>query len=115
MNYTKARFNELYKEFLEKESELLNLKRDEYVPDGEEDCIENFRIAASFEGRRPEEVCMTYLMKHLQSIQRAVTTEKYDFAWWSEGQGVEGTKQRIADSRNLLMLLAAIMDDKETN
>jgi len=112
MGYSKARFEELYQELLEHEAQLLNLKRGEYTSQGEDDCLQNFRQVAAFEGRRPEQVCMTYVLKHIQSIQRAVDTERYDFTWWQEGTGVEGLKQRIADARNFLALLAGILDDK---
>ncbi len=112
MAYTKGQFQELFNEFLKHEMELLNVKRGEYTEDGEADSLQNFRQVAAFEGRSPEEVCFTYIMKHMQSLQRAVSTGEYINAWWSEEQGVEGIKQRIADIRNYLLLLAAIMDDK---
>lgn len=113
MAYTKGQFQELFNEFLEHEQELLNIKRGEYTQDGDADSLQNFRQVAAFEGRRPEEVCLTYIIKHMQSIQRAVSTGEYINAWWSEEQGVEGIKQRIADIRNYMLLLAAILDDKE--
>lgn len=113
MAYTKGQFQELFNEFLEHEMELLNVKRGEYTEDGEADSLQNFRQVAAFEGRSPEEVCLTYIIKHMQSLQRAVSTGDYDYSWWQECQGVEGIKQRIADIRNYLLLLAAILDDKE--
>ena len=113
MSYSERRFYELYSEFAQHEQELLNIKRGEYTQDGDADSLQNFRQVAAFEGRRPEEVCLTYIIKHMQSLQRAVSTGEYINAWWSEEQGVEGIKQRIADIRNYMLLLAAILDDKE--
>ncbi len=113
MGYSERRFYELYSEFLEHEMKLLDVKRDEYTEDGEADSLQNFRQVAAFEGRSPEEVCLTYIIKHMQSLQRAVSTGEYINDWWSEERGVEGIKQRIADIRNYMLLLAAILDDKE--
>lgn len=110
MGYPRDRFYELYSEFLQREKALLSFKRDEYTPDGEEDCLANFRQIAVFEDRTPEQVCMTHTMKHIQSIMRAINTGRYHFAW--EVDGGEGLKQRIADARNYLALLAAILDEK---
>ena len=108
--YSKSQFNLLYQEFLEHEADLLNIKREEYTDSGEDDCLQNFRDVAAFEGRSPEAVCMTYILKHIQSIQRAVNSGNADAEWWKGD--VEGLKQRIADARNFLVLLAAILDDK---
>jgi hypothetical protein len=47
-------------------------------------------------------------MKHVQSIALAVRTGKYAWAW--ETEGGEGLKQRIADARNYLLLLAACLE-----
>jgi len=112
MRYSSDRFAELFDEFVGEERKLLNIKRSEYTSDGSEDCLQNFKQVGDFLGKEPEEVCMVYIIKHLQSIQRAVDTGEYDFSWWSEDRGVEGLKQRIADIRNYLLLLAAILDEK---
>lgn len=112
MGYSKKRFEELHAELVVHERELLSLKRGEYT-EADEDCISNFRQLADFEGRSPEEVCLTLTIKHIQSIQRAISTGAYSFSWWNEKTGSEGLKQRIADARNYLALLAAVLDDKE--
>jgi len=51
---------------------------------------------------------MAYRLKHIQSISHAVRTE-YNWCWQTE-QGHEGLKQRIADARNYLLLLAACLE-----
>ena len=113
MGYTKKRFEELFDEFIKEEQMLLGIKRDEYTIKGEDDCLQNFREIASFRDMRPEEVCMLYLLKHIQSINRAITSGKYNFTWWNDDVKVEGMKQRIADARNYLLLLAATIDDRQ--
>ena len=105
--YTKAMFTKLVEEFNRAEADLLGVKRDEYASDKE--VLMNFDQVSAFEGRRPEELCMTLILKHVQSIQLAVSTGKWNWLWIN-GKGREGMKQRIADVRNYLILLAAIMD-----
>lgn len=65
MAYTKGQFQELFNEFLEHEMELLNVKRGEYTEDGDTNSLQNFRQVAAFEGRRPEEVCFTYIVNRI--------------------------------------------------
>ena len=68
MSYSERRFYELYSEFAQHEQELLNIKRGEYTQDGDADSLQNFRQVAAFEGRRPEEVCLTYIIPAIDSI-----------------------------------------------
>ncbi|MFA7186517.1 MAG: hypothetical protein WC082_16570 [Victivallales bacterium] len=105
---TPEQFNELCKEFLQKEEAILNWKRSEYS--SKEDRLQNFREVAEFLGQRPSEVALAYLMKHIQSIALAVRTGKYRWCWETE-EG-EGLKQRIADARNYLQLLAACLEEE---
>jgi len=107
--YSPERFEKLASEFLQYEEGLLNWKRGEYS--SEEDRLQNFREIADFLGQRPAGVALSYLLKHIQSITLAVRTEKYAWAW--ETEGGEGLKQRIADARNYLLLLAACIDEGE--
>ena len=111
--YTKDLFVKLVEEFQQQEAKLLKIKRGEYTRASQGDTLANFRQVAAFEGRRPAETCLTYIFKHIQSLQQAVASDSYDFTWWGEEKGVEGIKQRIADARNFLLLLAAIMDDEQ--
>lgn len=99
-------FENMRDEFLTKEAALLYQKRDEYS-DGT-DCLQNFREVADFLGQRPAEVALAYLLKHIQSISLAVRTGEYVWVWNTESG--EGLKQRIADARNYLLLLAACLE-----
>jgi len=105
---TKDCFEELLEEFLEHEAGILEWKRGEYAPN--DDRLQNFREVAAFLNKRPAEVALTYLMKHIQSIALAVRTGSYNWTW--ETEGGEGLKQRIADARNYLLLLAACLDEE---
>ena len=107
--FTPARFEQLVKEFQEQEAKILSHKGNEYSD--QEDRLLNFREVAEFLGRTPAEVALAYLMKHVQSIALAVKTGKYAWAW--ETEGGEGLKQRIADARNYLLLLAACLEEEK--
>jgi len=101
-------FENLRDEFLVHEAKILDWKRGEYSPD--EDRLLNFRQVAEFMGQRPSEVALAYLLKHIQSIALAVRSGKYAWTWNTEGG--EGLKQRIADARNYLLLLAACLEEE---
>ncbi len=107
---TPERFEALREEFLTHEARILDWKhwkRGEYSPN--EDILQNFRKVAEFLGRTPAEVALAYnLMKDVQSIALAVKTGKYTWSW--EADGGEGLKQRIADARSYLLLLAAFLE-----
>ena len=49
------------------------------------------------------------ILEHMQSITLAVRDGKYSWTW--ETEGGEGFKQRIADARNYLLLLAACLEE----
>ena len=105
---TPLRFSEICEEFISKEQEILNWKRKEYS--SQDDRLQNFREIAALTGTNMPQVALTYLLKHIQSIKNAVMTGNVDWCW--EGEGGEGMKQRIADSRNYLLLLAACLDEE---
>lgn len=105
---TPQQFENLRDEFLTHEARILDWKRGEYAPN--DDRLQNFREVAAFFGQRPAEVALTYLMKHIQSIALAVRTGNYAWAWTKEGG--EGLKQRFADARNYLLLLAACLEEE---
>lgn len=107
MTYQAERFNKLVKEFAEIEAIILTWKAGEYTDTV--DRLKNFRQVAAFQGRTPAQVALTYLLKHVQSIALAVETGNYVWAW--EKEGGEGMKQRFADARNYLLLLAACLDE----
>ena len=113
MTCSPKKFGQLYNEFMQHEEALLSWKAGEYSTD--EDRLQNFREIAAFIGDKP--VCITpsfvallYLLKHVQSIKNAVISGNVKWAW--EAKGGEGTKQRIADARNYLLLLAACLDEE---
>ena len=107
--FTPARFENLVKEFQEQEALIMSHKGDEYAAN--EDRLQNFREVAQLIGQKPSVVALTYLLKHIQSISHAVRTE-YNWCWQTE-QGYEGLKQRIADARNYLLLLAACLEEHQ--
>ena len=102
------KFEKLCSEFMEAEGQLMNWKAGEYS-DGE-DRLQNFREIANLVDCKKSEVALMYLLKHIQSIKNAVKEDKVKWHWQStEG---EGTKQRVADSRNYLLLLAACISEE---
>ena len=105
---TPDQFEILRDEFLVREARILDWKRNEYSPD--EDRLQNFREVAEFSGRQMSEVALIWLLKHIQSISLAVQSKKYAWAWKTESG--EGLKQRIADARNYLLLLAACLEEE---
>lgn len=117
MPYPVERFHALVGEFRQQESKLsgldngLGVKGGQY--DSEQDRLRNFREVALFEGRRPAEVALTYLLKHIQSISHFVRSGvQTEAAWEWDVNGTEGNKQKIADARNYLLLLAACLDEE---
>lgn len=105
-------FCELLKEFQEMEADLLGFKAGEYATS--DDRLQNFREVAAFEGREMEAVCLSYLLKHVQSIKNQVVSGKPVKRWfWHDQNGNEGLKQRIADTVNYLHLMAAIIEEKK--
>lgn len=105
--YSPEQFEKMVKELTEHENCILSWKAGEYS-DGR-DRLRNFREIAAFEGREPIDVALTLLLKHIQSIAHHVKMRKFEWAWETP-QG-EGLKQRIADARNYLLLLAACIDE----
>lgn len=106
---TPEQFENLREEFLIHEARILDWERGEYS--SSVDRLQNFREVADFLGIEPSFVALMYLLKHIQSIAFAVRTEMYSWAW--ETEGGEGLKQRIADARNYLLLLAACLDEEQ--
>ena len=105
---TPEQFENLRDEFLIHEARLLDWKAGEYSD--RVDRLLNFRQVAAFLNMRPSEVALSYLLKHVQSIALAVQSKKYAWTW--EAEGGEGLKQRIADARNYLLLLAACLEEE---
>jgi hypothetical protein len=105
---TPDQFEILRDEFLVREARILDWKAGEYTAN--RDRLLNFKQVAEFLNQRPAEVALAYLLKHVQSITLAVRTGHYAWTW--ETEGGEGLKQRIADARNYLLLLAACLEEE---
>lgn len=106
----KKRFEDLYTEFSQREQELLNFKRGEYA--GDVDVLKNFKQQALFNETTMLDICMVLAFKHIQGIQNIISgRDVRDLPWYWENGPKEGLKQRIADARNYLLLLAACIDE----
>jgi len=106
-------FNSLIGEFKDKEQQILDWKAGEYSDDT--DRLQNFREIAEFMGDKPvkitpEMLAFLYAMKHIQSIKNALVEGKVNWCW--EDENGEGTKQRLADIRNYMLLLAACLEEE---
>ena len=111
--YSPVKFDELIAEFYARESLILGWKRGEYSTNT--DRLQNFREVADFIGDKPivitpSVVALIYLLKHIQSIKNATINSSVNWCW--EGEFGEGTKQRLGDIRNYVLLLAACMDEE---
>lgn len=107
--FSPARFEKLVDEFLKKEQSILGHKGTEYADN--EDRLQNFHLQALLQGVKPSEVALTYLLKHILSIAKAVRTGNQPWTWLT-AEGHEGLKQRIADARNYLLLMAACLEEE---
>lgn len=103
-------FKDLCNEMNAKEQALLGFKRGEYVK-SDRDVLINFKQVATMMQQSPEQVCMTYLLKHIQSISMAVNHDSQMEFEWKREDGSEGLAQRFADARNYLVLLAALIQE----
>lgn len=98
------------KEFLRVEEGLRLAKRRNYASDA--DPLVNFRVVGEMSGLKPEQVAYVYTLKHIQAIGKAVMGGSWRESWaWETEDGVEGLKQRIADARAYLLLLAEILEE----
>lgn len=105
-------FQAICEKFFAEETKLLGIKRQAYAGGDQADVLTNFKQVGAFEGRKPEEVCLTLILKHIQSIQKTVSSGKYISPEFIDStDGTEGFWQRIADARNYLLLLAALIKD----
>ena len=102
-----ARFAATIEEFIVKEQAIMSVKGGDYAT---EDRLWNFNVIAPLQGCKPSEVCVGYLLKHIVTISRLVGEGSGAWAW--EENGHEGLKQRLADARNYLLLLAACLEEE---
>ena len=104
-------FKLIWEEFAAEEEAIMGWKENEYA--GDEDKLLNFNQVAPLTGLRPSQVAFSYLMKHIQSIGLSIQQGNYTDKWYWEDNGREGLKQRIADARNYLILLAACIEQEK--
>jgi len=107
---TQEDFDEVIEEFHEATVDILSSKGDEYATD--DDRLMNFRTVGDMAGMDPEEVTVTYLLKHVQRLSKAVREDDYEWAWRHD-DGSEALKQRVADAINYLLLLALALEANE--
>ena len=108
---THADFLALVEQFEAREHTLLYLKAGDYATD--EDRLANFHQVGQFLEISMAKVALVYLLKHMQAIANAVIQPEIQatkWAWETPSSG-EGLKQRIADARNYLLLLAACIQE----
>jgi hypothetical protein len=104
---TQEDFDDVIEEFNEATVEILQSKGEEYAT--ENDRLMNFRTVGEMAGLEPEEVTVTYLLKHVQRLSKAVREDEYQWDWRHD-DGSEALKQRVADSINYLLLLALALE-----
>lgn len=110
---TAERFAELCYEFDGHEDDIAAVKSGQYA--SEADRIKNFREMAAFRrGVTIQEIIFDQLLKHIQAIKQAIETGGPDSEeWvWQKEDGGEGFKQKFADARLLLMLLAGSIEEE---
>ena len=95
-------FEAYTKWLLSQSADLLISKGAEYA--GSEDRLSNFKRGATDTGASPEQVCWIYLSKHLDSLKTHIRTGK---------QGSEPIQGRIADAMNYIILLGALLHEKQ--
>ena len=103
-------FENLREEFLSKEAQLLEFKGREYGADF--DRLLNFKEISALTNMKSVDVCLLYMLKHIQSLVLAIKSRNYQSKWYWSNNGNEGLKQKIADARNYLLLLAACIEDE---
>lgn len=86
------------------ENRVMVTKGEEYTV-SDEDKFKNFKSIAERLKMTPEEVCMVYLLKHLDSIRNYILHGKE-----SSDEPIFG---RIMDARNYLLLLGGIIKEKK--
>ena len=102
----------LVDEYVGKVIEMIGgVKKEDYA--SETNRLANFDRAAAFRDKRPEEVCIDWLVKHMDALASAVDEDKVKW-YWHDDNGNEGTKQRIADAIAYCILLAAILERKHS-
>jgi hypothetical protein len=102
-------FEGILGQFESEEHILLLGKRKEYALSA--DCLSNFKATATATCMSPEDVCVVLLMKHVQAIAKAAHDPSTRLGFGGSGAR-EGFSQRVADARNYLILLAALIGER---
>lgn len=86
--------------------QVLGVKAREYAPGC--DRLHNFKRAAALTGETPAQVCVGYMAKHLVSILGIVDSLAHGVV-----ARAETTEEKIGDAINYLILLEAIIKEKQ--
>ena len=95
-------FNEITQAQIERCTSILCKKATEYAT---EDRLHNFKIAAELEQITPEQALAGMMAKHTVSV--------YDMCMSGKEYPIELWEEKITDSINYLLLLNALIRDKE--
>lgn len=95
---TATEFERIFEEQVERSRMVLVNKADEYAT---EDRLHNFKVAASLEGKTPEQDLAGMMAKHTVSV--------YDMAESGQFYPIELWQEKITDHINYLFLLNAIV------
>tara|TARA_R100000995_G_C3478150_1_gene122189 strand:- start:1153 stop:1473 length:321 start_codon:yes stop_codon:yes gene_type:complete len=88
----------------QEEDRLMKVKGEEYTVSNE-DKFKNFKSIGERMNLKSEQVCLIYLLKHMDSIRNYVLT--------GSEVSEEPITGRIQDARNYLLLLGGIIHEKE--
>ena len=92
-------------ESMQKEENRIMLCKGQEYTVSDEDKFKNFKSIGDRLSMKPEQVCMIYLLKHMDSIRNYILTGKE-----SSEEPIIG---RVQDARNYLLLLGGIIAEKE--
>lgn len=95
---TATEFERIFEEQVERSRIVLVNKAGEYAT---EDRLHNFKVAASLEGKTPEQALAGMMAKHTVSV--------YDMAESGLAYPIERWQEKITDHINYLFLLNAIV------
>lgn len=96
-------FELLFENQVQKCRDVLVNKAKEYASDG--DRMHNFKIAARFNGRTPEQELWSFLTKHLVSLTDMVQSGDY--------YPPEAWDEKLGDALNYLFLLRALLVESD--
>ena len=87
------------------ENRIMKVKGEEYTV-SDEDKFKNFNSIGERMSLKPEQVCLIYLLKHMDSIRNYVLT--------GNEVSEEPIISRIQDARNYLLLLGGIIEERKS-